>query len=389
MALRAAVVGCGSLATGAHLPNLQQNPLFDLVCTCDTNPEAAQRAADRFGAKRFCTDWHDVVAADDIDLIVLATHTNLRGELICEACCNGKPVYSEKPLATSRREMMEIFQVSHETDVPVCVGHNRRSSPGVIEFKRLIDKARAEGTDRTAVIDRSASKKTLMQEETEMQLLLRVNDDVRTWKEWVFSDREGVFHGEMVHFIDLALWLIDEVPVEVYAMGSARGNFTQLIRFRNGALATLVHSMVGNFDYPKELLEAYLRNCTIVCDHHLEVRQRGLDTEPFRITFPLTRGRKLTDADGIEAFYEATEKFQQLKAQGEADSLDCVSPNKGHFDHLARFGRHLLGEGENPCPVDDAIVVTAIGLKLLESVRLGQPVKVGSEDTNLIYAERG
>ena len=75
-----------------------------------------------------------------------------------------------------------------------------------------------------------------------------------------------------------------------------------------------------------------------------------------------------------------------MKAEGKTEPMDAVSFNKGHFDHLARFGKHVLGEGENPCPVDGAIVVTAIGLKLLESIRLGLPVKIGPEDTNLIYA---
>ena len=59
----------------------------------------------------------------------------------------------------------------------------------------------------------------------------------------------------------------------------------------------------------------------------------------------------MTDADGIEAFYEATEELQQLKAEGKPKPMDCISFNREHFDHLTRFGKHILGEGENPCPV--------------------------------------
>ena len=404
MKLRAAVVGCGSLANGGHLPALQKSEVFDLVATCDRYADAAEAAAARWGAKRACTDWHDVTAAGDVDLIVLCTHTNLRGELICEALRRGKPVYTEKPLATSRAEMLEIFRAVRETGVPVCVGHNRRSSPAVLEFKRLMDLARQNGADRAAIIDRNTGRRDRLDEENQTQLLLRVNDDIRTWKTWIFEDEQGIILAEMVHFIDLALWLIPSAPVEAFAIGSPRGNFTEIIRFRDGSAATLHQTMVGNFDYPKELFEATLRNVTIAMEHHVEVRQRGLESEPFRTCFPLKHGGELSGKQGIEAFHEAVDRLQQMKraacrggrrtqrsqpsSSRESPAPLFIEPNKGHVRHLESFGLHVLGKGENPCPVESAIVVTNIALKLLESVRLGLPVKIGPEDCNPIHSQR-
>ena len=69
MTLRAAVVGCGALANGAHLPTLQKSELFDLIVTCDKVADAAESAARRWGAARACTNWHDVTAAPDVDMI--------------------------------------------------------------------------------------------------------------------------------------------------------------------------------------------------------------------------------------------------------------------------------------------------------------------------------
>jgi len=302
------VVGCGALATGAHLPNIRQSDLFELVVACDSRQEAAEAAKARFGAARAAADWREVVAAPDVELIVLCTHTGLRGELICEALRRGKPVYTEKPLAKSRREMMEILRASDATGVSVCVGHNRRSSPAVLEFKRLIDKARREGAGRRPSVDRSVEGCKPLAEERQMQLLIRVNDDIRSWKGWIFDDEEGILVTEMVHFIDLALWLNPTPPIEVYACGSPRGNFTEVIRFQDSSLATLHHSMVGHFDYPKELFEASLRNVTIAMDHHVEIRQRGLADEPFRRNFAI--GVEETGAEGIEAFHGQVDAAQ-------------------------------------------------------------------------------
>ena len=379
MAIPTAVVGCGSIAQGAHLPNLSGSPNFDLRIVCDRDDALAGEAAAQWSVPETCTDWRRVVESDGIELIVLCTHTNLRAELICAAARAGKAVYAEKPLAANFEEMLRIEQVVGETGAAVCVGHNRRSSPAVEEFRRLFDLARERGADRPAVLDRTGGVREPIPEETRPQLLLRVNDDARTWKPWVFEDREGILLIEMVHFIDLALWLMGRRPVEVDAVGSNRGNVTAMIRFDDDSAATLFHTMVGNFDYPKELFEATARNVTIALDHHLEVRQRGLEDEPFRSFFPLQSGAELTDRPGIEGYYEATDRLQELRRAGGEAPCPMVFPNKGHAEHMERFGRHLRGDGPNPCPVDGAVLVTRVGLRLLESAREGRRVSLGEE----------
>jgi predicted dehydrogenase len=235
----------------------------------------------------------------------------LRGELICAALKAGKPVYTEKPLADSKAETMTILRAADDTGVPLCIGHNRRSGPAVLEFKRLLELARERGADRKPIIDRGSGKRRMIAEERQSNLLIRVNDDAWTWKLWAFEDEHGIMLNEMTHFVDLALWVMPAPPVEVYSCGSPRGNFVQIIRFADGSLANLLHSMVGNFDYPKERYEATARNVTISLDHYLELRQRGLDSEPQCQYFPLEQGGELTDKPGIEGFFEATDKLQE------------------------------------------------------------------------------
>lgn len=387
MKLRAAVVGCGALAHATHLPNIATSEELCLAVACDRDPDLAEGAGKRFGASRISTDWREVIAAADVDLIVLCTHTNLRADLICPALENGKPIYTEKPLADSEAEMLRIYRASQKTRVPVCVGHNRRSAPAMLEFRRLVDLARTQGADRAAVIDRNSGLREPLREESAAQILIRVNDDIRTWKGWIFDDPNGIMLGEMVHFIDAALWLAGSDPVEVYANGSTRGNFTQVISFRDGSLATLQHSMVGNFDYPKELFEVSARNVTIALDHFLEVRQRGLDREPFRTCFPLDVGRQFSNQQGIEAFHEAVDRLQELKTAGKPLPCPVIFPDKGHRQQLERFARHIRGTGANPCPVDNAIVVTRIALKLLQSARTGQALRLLPEDYDLVCGD--
>jgi len=373
---RTAVVGCGALANGAHLPTIHESDHLLLQALCDIDEPAAKSSCEKWGALRYETDWHKITDADDIDLIVLCTHTNLRGEILCEAMRKGIPVYTEKPLADSLEEMEEVRAVHRETGVPICVGHNRRSSPSMLEFRRLVMKAREEGADRVAIIDRSEEKTASIQEEDQMQMLIRVNDDHRTWKGWIYDDEAGIILAEMVHFIDIGLWFNPSPPVEVFAMGSNRGNFTEIIRFEDGSMLTLQHTMVGNFDFPKELFEVTVKNVTLSLNHHLTIEQRGMNSEPFRTSFDLKDGGEFSEETGIEAFHVAVDSLQEKAEAGEHTDMHFASPNKGHADQLHRFAAHIQGNGGNPCPLDGAILVTQVALSLLESVRSGLPVKL-------------
>ena len=373
-----AVVGCGSIATGVHLPNIVANSRLRLITTCDCDERAARESAARFAAARWETDWRRAVADGQVDLVLLATHTGLRGELIIAAMRAGKPVYTEKPLAPSISEMADILRVHRETRVPVCVGHNRRSSPAVLELRRLLLKARSLPQAEPPSVDRSVPGIIRSLPEVRgTQILIRVNDDLRSWKPWIFEDAEGILFAEMVHFIDLALWLQSAPPARVFAMGSNRTNFTLTIGFQDGSTATLHQTGVGHFDYPKELVEVSANFVTVAMEQHVEVRQWGIGDEPHRRTFPF-KGQDMARTDGIAGYYEALAAAQAMRGAGQ--KALSVGVNKGHAAHLDRFLTHLDGGGENPCPIEGAVTVNRLALKLLESIRTNTPVPVVQED---------
>ena len=376
---RVAVVGCGALAQGAHLPNSKENPRIELVCTCDLNPDTAETCKDKFGAERAEVDWHKVIEADDIDLYILATHTNLRGEFIIPALEAGKPVYTEKPLAPSVEEMVEMVKAVRGTGVPVCVGHNRRSSPAVLEMKRLLDKARKASVVDAPSVERQTEKR--IPEENQTQILFRVNDDSRSWKEWGFTDEQGCMYAEMVHFIDLTLWFNNVPPVRVFAEGSNRGNFTQIITFEDGSITTLQHSLAGNFDYPKELFEISTNFVTIAMDQHIELRQFGLQDEPMLQTFPYKRNT-YAEEEGMTGYVRAVEA-EKKRVREKGEKARWLNVEKGHYMHLDRFLDHIEGRGENPCDIDSAVTVNRIALKILESASLGLPVAVNPQDWHI------
>ena len=374
-----AVVGCGMLGQAVHLPNIVKNPRLELIATCDIAEEYAKEAMEKFGAKRCETDWRKIVEAEDIDMALLATHVNLRGEFIVPMLEKGKPVYTEKPLSPSTEDMNSCVRAVRKTGVPVCVGHNRRSSAAVLEMKRLLDKARTATEVATPAIERQ--KKRRIPEEALTQILFRIADDIRSWKDWIFWDEQGIMFGEMVHFIDLALWFNPSPPVRVFVEGSNRGNFTQIIRFQDGSITTIQHSMVGNLGYPKEFCEATLNNVTIAMDQHFELRQCGLLDEPMFQTFPFAQPT-FAEGEGMTAYIKSLEaELKRAAKAGEKPGLIGVS--KGHYEQLDRFLDHIEGKGENPCDMESAVAVNRIAIKMLESAALGLPVAVSPQDWHI------
>jgi predicted dehydrogenase len=380
---RVGVIGCGSIARGWHCPNIISNPRMELAAVCDVNTRAAEEFRRVFSAKTSYTDWQDVVESGDVDLIVVATHTNLRSEVIVPALAAGKPVFVEKPLANTVAEMQRIAAAVRQTGVPVCVCHNRRSSPAILELRRLLDKAIHSDGGWPASVDRSeGGRRESLPEERQIQILMRVNDDCRSWQDWIFRGDENILLAEMVHFVDVALWLNPSPPVRVFAEGSARGNFTLIIRFQDGSITTIAQNLSGHFDYPKELIEISANHVTLAMEHHVEVRQRGLADEPFRFTYPFKKNAAGEKAEGIEAFHAAvSEAREQSKRTGEPAHF--ISTDKGHAHQLDRFLDCIEGNGENPCDVTSAVTVTRITMKLLESIRLGQPLPIGPEDWHI------
>ncbi len=378
---RLAMVGCGAFARLYHLPIIHANPRAQLAVVCDLNPDVAKECAERFHARKATADWHEVIDDPDVDAIILATHTNLRAELIIPALQAGKPVFVEKPVANTDAEMVEIVRAGRAARLPVCVDHNRRSSPAMHDLCQLLQKARNGPGGHLPSVDRSdGGKRAAMPQEKQTQILIRVNDDCRSWVDWALTDAEGILFAEMVHFIDVAMWLMNPLPItRVFAEGSAQGNFALIMRFADGSLATIQQTICGHFDYPKELIEVTANHVTMAMEHHVELRQRGLEDEPFRRTYPFKSIDGGIEDGGIEAFHRAvTETFDNARRTGNPPVF--ISPDKGHAAHIDRFLDCIEGKGENPCDVVDAVRVTRVALKLLESVRRGQPVEIRDSD---------
>jgi predicted dehydrogenase len=85
----------------------------------------ADAAAARFGARAY-TDWHEVVARPDIELVVVALPHHLHREVSVAALAAGKHVLVEKPMAVTTAEADEMIETARAAGVVLAVFQQRR-----------------------------------------------------------------------------------------------------------------------------------------------------------------------------------------------------------------------------------------------------------------------
>ena len=380
--LKFAVIGCGALARGQHIPNIVKSPKTILHTCCDLSDEALKECKDIHGALHISKDWEAAVKNPEIDAICLATTEKLRLPVIKLAAEYNKPMYVEKPLATSLREVYEIQKVVNESGIPFCVGHNRRCSPAMIDAQRIFRQQMDSPEKCLWRWDREGSDRPTRDDDGVASFSCRINDDWYSWKSWVF-DKEQAPHGpmlfEMTHFTDICNWFMASEPTEVVAMETGMLTHAIMVKYAGGEIAMLNLSGNGTFGYPKELYEAMGNGSVVVCDHMCEVRTAGIASTPATITYPFLKDRhpEVGPQGGISGWIEKKAAACTEAAETGDQALQMTAePDKGHAHAMDNFVDEILGKGPVVCGVDSSVMATRVAFAAIKSAQEGRIVKL-------------
>jgi predicted dehydrogenase len=112
-------------AVSGTFPGLK--PELELVA--DINEEAAQRASDQLGFKRYTGDWRSLVTDPAIGIVSITTPNIFHREMALAAIAAGKHVHCEKPLAPSVAEAREMMRSAETAGVITQAGYNYIKNP--------------------------------------------------------------------------------------------------------------------------------------------------------------------------------------------------------------------------------------------------------------------
>ena len=147
MTLRVAMIGYGFMGA-AHSVGWRQAPhVFSLpddvemAVIVGRNAEAVADAAAQWGWAESATDWREVIARDDIDIVDIVTPGDSHAEIAIAALEADKHVLCEKPLANTVEEaeaMAEAASRAAARGVRSMVGFTYRRVPAVTFLRDLI-----------------------------------------------------------------------------------------------------------------------------------------------------------------------------------------------------------------------------------------------------------
>jgi predicted dehydrogenase len=100
------------------------------------------QAAEQFGWEGYVTDWRELLARPDIDVIDINAPSDAHKEIALAAAKAGKHLFCEKPLALTLADSREMLEAAEQAGVKHMVGFNYRFSPAVQLAKKLVSEGR-------------------------------------------------------------------------------------------------------------------------------------------------------------------------------------------------------------------------------------------------------
>ena len=377
--VRVGIIGCGKFAFLQHLPNCVAADNVELF-HCSSIDEPGRKGAEAFNPKKISSDYRDVLSDPEVDMVIVAVPHAWHRFYVEETVKAGKHVLCEKPMTLTMKDAYDIIKLVRQHGVKLCVDYNRHFSPAMIHMKRAYHahKASPEGRPRVYLQEPNRER---WAEENQTMFTIRINDESRTYGGVHIDLKQGggLIVGESCHWLDLMCWMLEERPVRITAVGSSRLSHIITLEFQDGSLGCLAVGVGGTFEWPKELLELQHRGKFFRCEcfvenHYFGLGQRTVAKFSLQRDFQPNVGTEgglsgyLAKIDAVSAEYERTGEYKM-----------CM-PDKGHAGLLKAFADAIIHD--RPSPLDEmaGMRATYLGLRAMESIRLGISLPVNIED---------
>lgn len=129
--LRVAIIGCGGIANGKHLPSLKKLEQVEMVAFCDIEIKKAEKAAIEYGTPEAVVykNYKQLLEDESIDVVHVLTPNISHAEISIASMEAGKHVMCEKPMAKTSEEAKLMVETAERTGKKLTIGYNNRFRP--------------------------------------------------------------------------------------------------------------------------------------------------------------------------------------------------------------------------------------------------------------------
>ena len=133
------VIGAGNVCEVKSAPAMNQIPGSKIKTIMRRSAEKAADYAQRHHIEHWTTDINNIINDPEITAIYIATPPDTHSIYTTLAATAGKAVYVEKPMANTYAECISMIEVCKKHNVPLFVAYYRRTLPGFLKVKKLIE----------------------------------------------------------------------------------------------------------------------------------------------------------------------------------------------------------------------------------------------------------
>ncbi len=162
-------ISCGGRA-GGLMGAFSKVDGVNVAGLCDVDEKLLGRAKQRFPKAQGWTDLRDLIAADSIDAVVVATCNHWHCLATIWAMQAGKDVYVEKPLSHTQWEGRQTVAAARKYGRICQLGTQQRSDPMQAEIKKFLHEEKALGEITSARVNRYGIRGSIGKRDTPLQI---------------------------------------------------------------------------------------------------------------------------------------------------------------------------------------------------------------------------
>lgn len=194
-------IGIGLVGTGfarsAQAPAFQLCDGAELIAVCSGQHENAVKVASEFQIRHACESYEQLLALEEVDLVVVSAPPYLHHPITIAAINSGKHVICEKPMAMNAEEAREMTEIAAaKPEQLAIIDHELRFNPTWRRMKELVDSGFLGELHHVNVTIASGFRHSAL----------------RPWNWWSQKSAGGGLLGALgSHAIDAVRWLFGEI----------------------------------------------------------------------------------------------------------------------------------------------------------------------------------
>jgi len=310
------IIGCGDVTEKKSGPAFNKVSDSKLVGVMRRNAEKAADYARRHNVPKWYDNGQALIDDPEINSIYIATPPSSHLEYALAALKAGKNVYIEKPVTLNAEQAVTIAHAAKQHKGKVAIAHYRRAQPMFLYVKDLLD---------TGAIGEVRLVQIKMWQSLRPQLITQTEDN---WRVNPALSGGGYFHDLSPHQLDLILYFFGEPE---YYNGRA---------LNQSGYYACADNVSGQIIFKNKVVVNGSWSFNVSEDERID--QCHIIGGKGSISFPVF-GHDVTLKIGADEKHMSFEPIPHVQQP-----------------MIEKVVNYFKGEGENPCSIDEAVVLMKV-----------------------------